>query len=346
MAEFSECTLDDVASALRYLNESDQDVWIRMGFAIKSEFGESGFDVWNDWSSGYAKYKEKEARTRWKSFKTYGSSSSVGIGTLFHEAMQRGWQFERSELTPEQKAQFAKEREARCLQREKEEAAEREATLRWHALIAAKAQEIWGLLKSSGKSPYLGKKKIKPYGAGFVPRGMVVHFDEAEEAVHIIVGKDNIDQFFADKTEETSFCYIKPGCLVVPLLDENWQICNLQIIYQTGKKSFLKHGRKSGLFFVIGSITEGVPLAFVEGFATGASVHMAIGWPVVIALDAGNLVVVAKLFRKKYQQLQFVIAGDNDLDTEGNPGKKKALQAANDVNGIAVLPQFDEVMNG
>lgn len=39
-----ELSLDDVADALDVLDFNDREVWVQMGMAIKSEFGETGFD--------------------------------------------------------------------------------------------------------------------------------------------------------------------------------------------------------------------------------------------------------------------------------------------------------------
>ena len=39
-----------VRSALAAIDASDRDVWIRMGFAVYSGFGDSGFDIWDNWS--------------------------------------------------------------------------------------------------------------------------------------------------------------------------------------------------------------------------------------------------------------------------------------------------------
>jgi hypothetical protein len=40
--------LTRAASALRCIDSSDQTIWVRMGMAVKDEFGDVGFDLWNE----------------------------------------------------------------------------------------------------------------------------------------------------------------------------------------------------------------------------------------------------------------------------------------------------------
>lgn len=340
---YERCTLDDVASALRFIPAGEREIWVRMGMAVKSEFGSDGFDVWNDWSKSADNYNNKAARDSWKSFKQGGG---VSIASLFKEAISEGWKPTHSPLSDEQRLQMDRDREARKVKREKEQALEADEQAAWYASVAQASLQVWGMLKPLGNSPYIARKKIQPCGVGFVPHGIVIEFIEDDQRVDVITGRDKISAFFARKTEDSVFRYLKPGCLVVPLYDVNATLKNLQIIYSTGKKSFLKYGPKSGLYFQIGVIEPDSIIVFVEGYATGASVHMATGYPVIVCLDAGNLPVVARELRCVFSSNLFVIAGDDDPDSPGNPGLTKATEAANDVAGIAVLPVFDGVANG
>jgi putative DNA primase/helicase len=52
-----------------------------------------------------------------------------------------------------------------------------------------------------------------------------------------------------------------------------------------------------------------------EGWATGATLHEATGLPVVVAFNAGNLLLVAKLIRREYPAARLVICADNDWKT-------------------------------
>ena len=342
---FERCTLDEVAAALSFVSSDDRETWVRMGMAVKSEFGEDGFDAWDNWSQMYDRYDPKSVRASWRSFKLGGG---ITIATLFKEAQQLGWEPVQQELTEARKAELDRERRERRAKREQEQAKEAELQRQWHGVILEAATEIWEQLAPGGKSPYLGKKKILPFGARFVSRGLIVAFGpEDQPGYQLVAGREKINAFFNERDPERSFRYLKPGCLVVPLYSGN-EIHNLQIIYSSGKKAFLKHGRKSGLSYLIGTISPGSPIVFVEGFATGASVHMATDYPVVVCLDAGNLPVVVTQFCEHYSRMEhsFIIAGDNDMNTPGNPGLAKALEAANECGGVAVVPQFEEVANG
>lgn len=64
--------------------------WLDIGMALKSEFEEDGFYLWDNWShGGGAKYKAAEMQPKWRSF----HSGGIGIGTLFKIADEadRDW---------------------------------------------------------------------------------------------------------------------------------------------------------------------------------------------------------------------------------------------------------------
>ena len=76
-----------IESALAFIQATDRGVWLNMAMAIKTELGESGFALWDDWSQGADNYNAHAARAVWKSCKGTG----VTVGTLFHEAKANGW---------------------------------------------------------------------------------------------------------------------------------------------------------------------------------------------------------------------------------------------------------------
>lgn len=340
MAEKIDCTLDDVIEALKSINASDREEWLLAGMAIKSEFGGGGQSVWLDWSSSYPKFKEKEALSVWKSFK----KSGIGIGSLFNLALQRGFKFSHQEKSPEEKAAFAAECEARRVAREAEIQLEEEAALRWAGVISQTARDLVVQLKPLGNSPYLGQKRVGAYGIYFAPHSFVIRTNK-DFTTTIFSGGDQVTQFFKSRTEDDSFVFFKRGSILIPLRDLNGELQNLQIIFNDGKKKrFLTHGRKSGYFHVIGTITPGSPLIFCEGYATGASIHAATGWPVVVCFDAGNMPVVAALFKSFPNRKLF--AGDNDWETAQQEGKKntgliKAQEAAAIGGDAWCVPRFD-----
>ena len=133
------------------------------------------------------------------------------------------------------------------------------------------------------------------------------------------------------------------GAVVVPIFNIDGNLCNLQFIYPDGVKRFLTGGKKRGCFHKFGWVRGADVLIIVEGYATGASVHLSTGLPVAVAFDCGNLKPVALNIKKKYPKLKIIFAADNDNKTEGNPGVSKAAEAANLVGGYLVIPQFEAV---
>lgn len=337
-------TLDDIAAALSYLDCTNTDVWLRAGMAIKSEFGDAGFDVWDQWSRGDDRYKTREAKARWKSFKGGSARGKVSLGSVLHWAFERGFSIDRPELTPEQKIQFAKEQEERRKQLAEQWAREEAEILRWYDVVAEACGRLMPMLKPTGNSPYLGKKRVGAHGALFAPCSFIVHF-KPDFSIDIIAGPET-KKFFESRSEDDVFLYFKRGSILIPLRDQAGNLRNFQVIYNDGKtKRFFTNGQKSGLHFVVGCVAadDSLPVAFCEGFATGASIHECTGWPVIVCFDAGNLPVVAESFA----QLGGVkiVAGDNDWETALDPKKQntgvvKAKEAAAVLGCNWCVPQF------
>jgi putative DNA primase/helicase len=129
--------------------------------------------------------------------------------------------------------------------------------------------------------------------------------------------------------------------LVIPIR-EGGKLHSLQFIDPNGNKKFLAGGRVAGCYCSIGKPTGGDALCIVEGFATGASVHAATGLPVAVAFNAGNLAAVAKAMRGKFPDLPIVLCADDDFNTDGNPGRTKAAEAALAVDGVVAIPYFGD----
>jgi putative DNA primase/helicase len=82
--------MNRVESALQFISPIERGVWVSMGMALKSEFGDVALELWLDWSRGADSFKEQDARAVWKSFKGTG----VSMASLYHEARQNGWRDE------------------------------------------------------------------------------------------------------------------------------------------------------------------------------------------------------------------------------------------------------------
>ena len=81
--------IDRISKALIYISpDIDYDSWIKIGMALKSELGASGFNLWNQWSRQGSKYKgEKDVEHHWNSF----NKSGIGLGTVFSMAQENGF---------------------------------------------------------------------------------------------------------------------------------------------------------------------------------------------------------------------------------------------------------------
>ena len=130
------------------------------------------------------------------------------------------------------------------------------------------------------------------------------------------------------------------GDLIVPILIDG-QLTSLQgIAAIDGQKMFLPGGQVKGGSFTFCELSS-TPILIVEGFATGASVYEATGYSVVCAFFAGNLLPVAQAVRHQFPSAMIVLAGDNDVRTDGttNTGLEAATAAAKSINGVLVIPE-------
>ena len=116
--------------------------------------------------------------------------------------------------------------------------------------------------------PYLERKRVGPYGLGVIDETTAGSF-----GLHEFVGE----------------------LLLIPVNDLDGSLRGLQWIDADGKKRYtLGTDRSSGTCFVIGTLAGAAMVAIVEGYATGATVHEATSWPVLVAFDAGGVEKIAK----------------------------------------------------
>ena len=134
----------------------------------------------------------------------------------------------------------------------------------------------------------------------------------------------------------------------IPAHDADGKLWTMQYIQEDGVKRFAKDTRKAGCFHIVGDDLRGLSnapaLVLQEGYATAATNAEALGFPTIVAFDAGNLSAVAEALHAKWPDKPVVVLGDNDRYqeiTQGtNPGKNKAQEAARRVSGKAILPVF------
>lgn len=79
--------LDIIGEALYYVEADDYDTWLKCGMALKNDFGDDGFDVWEKWSATNPKYNPNELFPKWQSFKGEGITSA----SVFQMAIKNGF---------------------------------------------------------------------------------------------------------------------------------------------------------------------------------------------------------------------------------------------------------------
>ncbi|MDF0506834.1 DUF5710 domain-containing protein [Burkholderia cenocepacia] len=206
------------------------------------------------------------------------------------------WRFQSGHLTREQRAALeAAERDRRVTNAEK--------ALTEHRAIAAKVLSILVALPTADGvcHPYLERKVVDAHG---------LRVATSKEMAALL----NLEHFKATRD----------SYLIVPCRGADDRLRTVQALAPDGAKLFTKGARKTGAFHVIGvrraaELVNAPAVLFVEGYATGASVYEATGLPVVVCLDADNLVAVAKeLVEILPKDQPKLVCGDNDqyfLDT-------------------------------
>lgn len=308
--------LNALHSLLAYIDASvPRGEWVTVLMAIKSEFGDTGQQAALDWSSLADNFNAKEFQSTWKSIKSTGG---VNIGTLIHQAKANGWTPE--PMTKQERKRLDQERKQRQAENAQRAELEAQALAEQHQRASETAYRIIeNAQPAPATHPYLMRKQIANHGVLF---GAVLTYGNA---------------------------------LIIPVYGTQspfiGEVQNVQTINAKGGKYFLPAGKKAGGYYPIQWV-ENAPIVICEGFATGATLakHYCPEFSVLCAFDAGNLKAVAVAFREANPKTQMIIAGDNDWQTEQqtgfNPGKEKAIQAAQAVNGLVSIPTFADDETG
>lgn len=318
--QFEKLPLETIQAALSHVPASDREVWVRMAMAVKSELGDAGFDIWNNWSATDQSYNAADAKTVWRSVKESGSTT---IASLIKLAMDNGFDFSQ---------QTRRISDAELAERQRARQAELDAEKRRqdarHKRAATEAARQYGEATSNPDAiaahAYIGRKEIPIDCAGAVRIGTYARHS----------GSDTITV---------------PNSLLVPIYGPDRSIMSVQAIFPDASnplgrdRDYLPGGQKTGGYFPIGKATPAAPAVLIcEGYATGVALHRATGHPVLVAFDAGNLANVAKFARGKMPDTTLVICADNDRHGErGNTGIRMASRAALESAGIMAVPEFD-----
>ena len=308
--------MDRINDALSFIPADDRNLWLRIGMAVKSELGESGFDLWDSWSKQADSYHAADALSVWKSIQPDGG---ISLGTLFHEAKNNGWQDDDIYYKPT--AQEISERKRISMEHAKHQ---EEKDKKKRSKTASKAQEIWS--QSSvidSYHPYLLNKKVSP----------VLTMREIPAAkVAAILG-------YAPKSDDEPLI----GRLLVIPIKVGSKFSTLELIDEEGRKTALSgKGTKTGGYWAAQSLPnnsrEKLTLLIGEGAITVLSAKEATGYYAIAALSSCNLVSVSKSMRESYPNATLIILAD--LVKATGEVEALAIKAAQSVNGLLAIPDF------
>lgn len=292
--------IDDIRSALSYIDSHDRDTWWQVGAAVKDELGENGYDLWDEWSQRADNYDNRAAKSTWKSLKP----GSFSIGTVWKLARQNGWQPAKPYTPPSVEEQARRKAESEARRQAAEQ--ERQQT---QQRVKGTAQKIWNSSRPASLShPYLAAKGITNPDAIAGLRqnkykdndNLIIPVLYENEIVNLqSINQDGGKRFLAGGQVQGAYAFI-------------------------GKADDV----------------EKVGVVMAEGYATAASIYEATGKPVIIAFDAGNMVAVAeRLAQKLPQNVPVVIAVDNDASQTGIKKARQAAALLGD-RATAIQPEF------
>ncbi len=127
--------------------------------------------------------------------------------------------------------------------------------------------------------------------------------------------------------------------LLIPIRDNKSELVGIQRILKNGKKLIVRGSKKKGGYH---TIKGSKVIAICEGYSTGATIHEATGWTVIVAFDCGNMRNVARNFRTD----PLIICGDDDWKNEENAGRTKAEEIGAIYYCPVVFPRFDDGVRG
>jgi putative DNA primase/helicase len=306
---------DRVRAALAVIPAEDYVTWVDMAFAVKHGLGDSGYEIWDEWSRSAGNYSERAARTTWRSARASGGKT---LGTLFWLAQQYGFDLKASGASGINAVAgvsdgVERERWAREVLQQQEKMRAR------HAVAAREAVSIWRWARPVGpQHPYLVRKQIEPVST--------LRELEAGE-LRTLLG-------YSPRSEEDA---LEGRVLMVPVWIAD-VLSTLELIDEQGRKSSLAGGAKSGGYWLTGPLPDGnestVPILTAEGMATALSAHLATGWVAAASLSSGNLLKVTEVLRGRYPEAELLVLADL------GPGQAYAGRAAAQASARLAVPAF------
>lgn len=326
---------DKARVALTYIDPNcDRETWVRMAAALKDEFGQDGFELFDEWSRDGKRYQEAATRDTWKSIRP---GKGITIASLYHEAKNGGfrpaeWKTQAPAIRPND-SQRAAERAAA-------EAAQAAEDARRHAEAAKKAVEVFRMGKPLATDhPYITRKGLS--AQPWLQNGDVAPREISAEELAKHLG-------YKPKANDIP---LAGRVLLIPMIDGR-NMTTLEFIDEQGRKTALAGGIKKGAWSTplpmgkhLGAHPD-TPIVVVEGWATAYSVQHAFlrgasEMPSAYVVAAGadtNLGNVVRALHSQHPEAPIVVGADI-----GNPKSMElATEAARSVGGCVMAPQFTD----
>jgi putative DNA primase/helicase len=305
--------VERIREALGFIPVGGHDERVRIAFALKSELGEDGRDLWDEWRAGRG---DDEATAVWRSA---DPSGGVTAGTLFHEAKANGWRNgdEHSRPTPEELAERQRRAAERAQKEEAEIAQERAET----------AEKAAAILKAASAAlddhPYLQRKRVRAVET--------LREIDAAEAARIL-----------GYTPRSRGEPLAGRLLVVPVKQGD-RISTVELIDGDGRKTALAgRGSKGGGYWATEKLPQGdgagMTLQIGEGMATALTGKEATGHIGISTLSSSNLLAVADAMRKRYPAATRVLLAEL-VKATGKPDQH-AIDAAKATGARLAVPSF------
>lgn len=139
------------------------------------------------------------------------------------------------------------------------------------------------------------------------------------------------------------------GSLLLALVGESGDVTAAQTITPHGEKKVLYGSAKRGAYHAVNAPEAPQMVLIGEGLANTLTAHLMLPDALAVAaIDAGNMIHIAELMRRRYPEASIVLCADNDwhkpgeLDEQGKPkvntGKVMAEKAAKAVSGWVSMP--------
>ena len=195
-------SLENILSALDYTPPTmGRDDWVKILMAVKSELGDDGRDIAENWSQG-GDFNQSDFNSTWSSINGTGA---IGIGTLFHYAMASGWQQPKPNTLRNQAEQL-KQNKFDNEKRERNQTAAQIAQTRWN-----------GANDADPDHAYLMNKKIDPVGIRQEGSNLLIPIQDKDGSLISLqtIAPDGKKLFQKDSTTGSGYMRLKGSTATV-----------------------------------------------------------------------------------------------------------------------------------